>query len=192
MRELRVSPRDRIVELGCGTGRHSIAQYNHTNMIVGIDLLPPRRVAFRQPNFRYQQGDACALPEIPDRAFDVALSFGMLEHIHPRDRLVAAIREAQRISDRYCFVVPHRYGFIEPHFLLPLFALWPEVLRSFVVRRFYQRPLARRNQFRRQINWLSKGEWAALFNDPNLRILDHWYGPVLLDYLIFGGKGLAR
>lgn len=38
-----------------------------------------------------------------------------------------------------------------------------------------------------RINWLTKAQWRRLFADPRLRIEDHWYGPLLLDYLIFGG-----
>jgi SAM-dependent methyltransferase len=186
---LALSPSDVVVELGCGRGGDSFARYNRTNEIVGIDLRSPERITVDQPNFRYVQGDASNLAGIADGAFDVAVSFGMLEHIQPRGRMIAAIREAQRIAGRYCFVVPHRYAFIEPHFLLPLFPLWPDRLKSFLVARFALGSQRRTpdGQWQR-IWWLSKEEWRSLFDDPNLRIVDHWYGPILLDYLIFGGQ----
>ena len=36
-------------------------------------------------------------------------------------------------------------------------------------------------------NWLSRREWQALFDDPNLLITNHWYGPLMQYCLIFGG-----
>lgn len=113
----------------------------------------------------------------------MAVGFGLLEHFVQRERLLAAICETQRIAGRYGFAVPHRYGFVEPHYLLPFFALWPERLKAFVDRR-------KSAGYRRRVKWLSRREWEELFRDRNLRILDHWYGPVLLDYLILGGERL--
>jgi SAM-dependent methyltransferase len=187
MRLLTVTPRDRILELGCGDGRRSIARYNATNEIVGIDLMPPARLRFERPNFRYEQGDASDLARFPDGAFDVAVSFGMLEHVHPEARIRAVISETRRVAGRYCFIVPHRYAFIEPHFLLPLFALWPDRLKSALIRRFDVGTQRRSPSGRWQrINWLTEREWREQFDDPDVRILDHWYGPLLLDYLIVG------
>ena len=37
------------------------------------------------------------------------------------------------------------------------------------------------------MNWLSRREWQALFDDPNLLITNHWYGPLMQYYVIFGG-----
>jgi SAM-dependent methyltransferase len=191
MATLAVVPADRIVELGCGPGGRSIARFNHTNHIVGIDVVSPDLVTVDQQNFTYVRGDAARLDWIRDAEFDVVVSFGMLEHIQPRERMVEAIREAQRIADRYCFVVPHRYAFVEPHFLLPFFSIWPDRLKSFLIRRFSLGSQRRNAAGKWQhIHWLPKDEWRDLFDDPNLRIVDHWYGPVLLDYLIFGGAGL--
>jgi SAM-dependent methyltransferase len=191
MATLGVVPADRVVELGCGRGGRSIARFNVTNQIVGIDVVSPDLVTVHQPNFTYVRGDASHLGWIRDDEFDVVVSFGMLEHLQPRERMVEAIREAQRIAHRYCFVVPHRYAFVEPHFLLPFFPIWPDRLKSFLIRRFSLGSQRRNASGKWQhIHWLPKDQWRDLFDDPNLRIVDHWYGPVLLDYLIFGGPGL--
>jgi hypothetical protein len=34
------------------------------------------------------------------------------------------------------YEVPHKYAFREPHFFLPLFAVWPGWLKSFLIKRF--------------------------------------------------------
>jgi SAM-dependent methyltransferase len=178
-REVDLRPGDRIIELGCGAGTRSIAAWNHENEIVGIDLVKPAMVGIEQPNFVYRRADAADLSAFADGSFDVALSIGMLEHIVPNDRLALVIREARRVARRYAFVVPHRYAFIEPHYQLPLFPIWPDGLRSRVTGR---------HRRRRPVIWPTAAEWTTLFGDPSLRILNHWYGPLLLYRILVGGR----
>jgi SAM-dependent methyltransferase len=139
------------------------------------------------------QGDACNLESLRDKSFDAAISIGMLEHIRPRARLLAAICETQRVARRYCFVVPHKYAFVEPHFQMPFFALWPDRLKSFSIKRFNLGTQERDSSGRWQrIHWLTRREWVALFNDSGLKIENYWYGPLMQYYLIFGGELPAR
>jgi ubiquinone/menaquinone biosynthesis C-methylase UbiE len=90
---LDMKPTDRILDVGCGPGGRSVALYNSTNEIVGIDLLDQEDVSVEQPNFRYVKLDASDLHGLGDDSFDIAISVGMLEHIRPRERLRAAIGE---------------------------------------------------------------------------------------------------
>ncbi len=181
-----LEPADCVLDLGCGPGGRSIAAFNSENKIVGVDLFDES--GFQQANFAYLKGDACDLVGIEDEAFDVAISVGMLEHIRPRARLVSAVRETQRVARRYCFVVPHRYAFIEPHFYMPLFSIWPGWLKSALIKRFGLGTQERQPSGRWQrINWLTRRQWVEVFDDPNLVIKNHWYGPFLQYYLIAGG-----
>jgi cyclopropane fatty-acyl-phospholipid synthase-like methyltransferase len=95
---LDMKPTDRILDVGCGPGGRSVALYNSTNEIVGIDLLDEEDVSVEQANFRYVKLDASDLHELGDDSFDIAISVGMLEHIRPRERLRAAIGETQRVA----------------------------------------------------------------------------------------------
>jgi SAM-dependent methyltransferase len=186
---LRLRPSDRVLDVGCGKGARSIAAFNSENEIVGVDLLEEDELEIEQPNFSYLKRDAADLHGIADKSFDVAISFGMLEHIRPRERLVAVIRETQRVARRYCFLVPHKYAFVETHFQLPLFSVWPSPLKAFLIKRCRLGTQERRPDGDWQrINWLTRREWRELFADPNLVIKNHWYGPLLEYYLIFGGE----
>jgi hypothetical protein len=85
-------------------------------------------------------------------------------------------------------VVPHKFAFVEPHFYLPLFSIWPAALKSFLIKRFRLGTQERQPSGEWQrINWLGRREWKELFADPNLVIKNHWYGPFMQYYLIFGG-----
>jgi SAM-dependent methyltransferase len=185
-------PTDRIVDIGCGPGVRTIAAYNQTNTIVGVDLLPPEKVKLTQANVQYVQGDATHLSVFRDNQFDVAFSIGLLEHIRPQDQLIAAIREMQRVAPRYIALVPHRYSFIEPHFQMPFFSVWPDGLKSAAIRRFRLGSQSRQPDGAWQrINWLSGADWLKLFDDPTARAYGHWYGPLLQYTIIVGGPGLS-
>lgn len=187
-RILELKATDRILDLGCGPGGRSVAAYCPTNEIVGVDLLDEDDVRVDYPNFLYVQLDAGDMHRFGADSFDVAISIGMLEHIRPREQLLRAVRETQRVAQRYCFVVPHKYAFLEPHFYLPLFAVWPDWLKSFLIKRFTLGTQRRQPSGEWQrINWLSRREWHVVFDDPNLVIKNHWYGPLMQYYLIFGG-----
>ena len=187
-RVLDLKPTDRILDLGCGPGARSVAAYSKENEIVGVDLLEPEEVTVEHPNFRYVKADASDMNMFPDGSFDVAISVGMLEHVRPYENLRGAASETRRVARRYCFVVPHKYAFLEPHFYLPLFAIWPGWLKSSLIKRFTLGTQKRQPSGEWQrINWLSRREWRAVFEDPNLVIENHWYGPLMQYYLIFGG-----
>ena len=187
-----LGPTDTIVDIGCGPGGGAIAALNQTNPIVGVDLLPAERVIVaNRPNFSYRMADATDLSAFADGEFDVAFSVGLLEHIRPDDRLAVGIAELRRVAHRYCAVVPHRAAFLEPHFQVPFFSLWPDALKTAVTRgvALGTQPQRPAGDWQR-IHWLSGGEWLRRFDDPTARAYRHWYGPLLQYTIIAGGEGM--
>ena len=180
-----LQPTDRVLDLGCGRGKKSVAYYNRTNPIVGVDRHPPASVRALGDNFEYVEGDARYLPMFPDGSFDVVLSFGLLEHVVDDADVRAIIAEAARLADRFAHVVPHPLAFIEPHTRMPLFGRWPAPVRSLYLR-FGGRH--RPSEYWRDLRWRSTKEWRALFGDSDARVVRHWYGPLLMDYIIYGGR----
>jgi SAM-dependent methyltransferase len=184
MQLVELKPTDRILDLGCGRARKSVAHYNRTNPIVGVDRFANERLAELGDNFRYSIGDASDLSVFDDRSFEVVVSFGLLEHL--ADAQVRAIAaQTPRLADRFAHVVPHPLAFVEPHTRMPFFGRWPAVLRTLYVRLF---PRARPPEYWHRLYWRSAAHWRRLFGDPRLKVVNHWYGPLLLYQIIYGGQ----
>jgi len=123
---------DRIIDIGSGAGG-ALAAFNHENEITAVDL--QRWPSDPQhPNVRFVQGNGCALP-FSDRAFDIAFSNSVIEHMCARDQERFAA-ELRRVADRYYVQTPNSFFWLEPHYQLPLFQFLPLAVQRFLVPRF--------------------------------------------------------
>jgi len=97
---------DRVLDLGCGEGRHAIAAWASADVhCVGIDLCErdvaaaagkarpfvSERPPGEQRSLGFGVGNALALP-FADRCFDVVICSEVLEHIGPYREVLAEIR----------------------------------------------------------------------------------------------------
>lgn len=89
---------DRVLDVGCGTGRSTRVLLDRTPNVDGIDLTPEQvGVAVSKPELaaaRFAIGDAERLP-YRDDTFDAVVSIGVLQHLPDPD---AALREARRVA----------------------------------------------------------------------------------------------
>lgn len=102
---LRLRPGHRLLDLGCGDGRHTIAAARRGCRVVAFDigfwelikliadLIDEHTHPDPAPRVRFVIGDAARLP-FPDATFDRVICAETLEHL-PDDR--AALREACRV-----------------------------------------------------------------------------------------------
>ena len=101
---LKLTPRDRVLDLCCGQGRHTIELYRRGFQLVeGLDrshyLIQKAKIKSREQNFYipFREGDARKLPYPPDH-FDVVMilgnSFGYFETIQDDFRV---LKEVSRV-----------------------------------------------------------------------------------------------
>ena len=95
--------RSRILEIGAGTGRYSIALAKEGMDVTAVELVESNLEALREnskgiENLHSFQGDATDLSRFPDDAFDATLCFGPMYHLYETDEVNRAIDEAIRVT----------------------------------------------------------------------------------------------
>ena len=95
--------RSKILELGAGTGRYSIALAKEGMDVTAVELVASNLAVLKEnskdiENLISFQGDATDLSRFPDNSFDVTLSFGPMYHLYEAGEVNRAIDEAIRVT----------------------------------------------------------------------------------------------
>jgi SAM-dependent methyltransferase len=122
-----VSLGERGGESGCTTHNVLEERYPWPERITALGLHDGSRFRERYPQIAYVQGDACALP-FADDSFDIVYSNAVIEHVGPRVRQEAFVREALRVGRHVFVTTPNRWFPIEVHTRLPLVHWLPDPL----------------------------------------------------------------
>jgi ubiquinone/menaquinone biosynthesis C-methylase UbiE len=115
-----VSPGERVVDVGCGTGSLTFAVAGRVNIaaVSAIDYEEQFVEALRQrntdPRIEAQQGDACALPFAAGQ-FDRALSMLVLHFVADPQRAAAEMRRVVRPRGVAAAAVWDNYGGLPAH-----------------------------------------------------------------------------
>jgi hypothetical protein len=145
----------------------------------------------RHGNIEPRVGDATDLGEYPDRAFDVAFSNSVIEHLGTRARQASMAREARRVARAYWVQTPNYWFPIEPHFLFPGWQWMPRAVRAELLHRLPVggRPACPDRRRARQrvesIRLLSRRQLESLF--PGAAIVPERYGGVVKSWIVHDG-----
>ncbi len=98
-----VPERAKVLEIGAGTGRYSVALAKEGFDVTAVELVESNLAVLREnskglKNIRSYQGDATDLSRFPDNAFDVTLVFGPMYHLYEPEEVHRAIDEAIRVT----------------------------------------------------------------------------------------------
>ena len=98
-----LTPGAKVLELGAGTGRYSIALAKEGMDVTAVELVESNLEVLRKSSegidrIRSYRGDATDLGRFPDAAFDATLSFGPMYHLYDPDEVHRAIDEAIRVT----------------------------------------------------------------------------------------------
>ena len=93
----------RVLEVGAGTGRYSIALAKEGMDVTAVELAESNLAVLREnskglENITSWQGDATDLSRFADDSFDVTLSLGPMYHLFETDDVDRAINEAIRVT----------------------------------------------------------------------------------------------
>ena len=97
--------KDRILEIGAGTGRYSLYYANKGYQVEAIELVDRNVDIMRSKitnsmNIRVMQGNAIDLSMYLDNTFDVTLLLGPMYHLFKQDDMKAALDEAVRVTKK--------------------------------------------------------------------------------------------
>lgn len=169
-----------ILDVGCGPNGRSFENYiDKDYKITGIDILDEDKVRMSHPNFKYFKRDAQDLSVFRDDEFDLAVSFGMMEHICDHRLLNKMYSEINRVAKQWVIVVPWKYAFIEPHFKFPFFQLLPYEIQLYLVRVLNLHNLketVKKDKYfiKNHYQWLSSSEWLRIYKNAKCYVTPYF------------------
>jgi len=100
-----IKPGMKILEVGAGTGRYSIALAKLGCAVEAVELIPHNIDVFKQKitaeeNIVVRQGDAKDLSCFADASFDITLVLGPMYHLYTVDDQRQALTEALRVTKK--------------------------------------------------------------------------------------------
>jgi len=115
LERLDVGPGDRVLDAGCGEGRHCFGCLERGARVVGLDLdfeamqLAARRLRRRAAELdsfgAMLQGNAFSLP-FPDASFDRVICSEVMEHVHDYEGAARELARVTRPGGRVAVTIP--------------------------------------------------------------------------------------
>lgn len=95
-----LKPGDKILDIGAGTGRYSVALANEGYEVDAIELVKYNlgMLKAKKSTVKAYQGTALDLSRYQDETFDITLLFGPMYHLFNREDKIKALLEAKRVT----------------------------------------------------------------------------------------------
>ena len=107
LNEGRENSEIKILDVGAGTGRYSVALSREGFDVTAVELVAHNLEILRNKheNVKSWQGDARDLHFLPDESFDITLLFGPMYHLHSDEDRLLALNEAKRVTKKGGFIL---------------------------------------------------------------------------------------
>jgi hypothetical protein len=175
VREFRPGPDTTVVDVGV-TPDETMPDsnaferlYPYPGQITATSVEDASNLEKAYPGLTFVQTTGPTLP-FPDRAFTLAYSSAVLEHVGDRSAQETFVRELVRVADAFFVAVPNRWFPVELHTLLPLLHWLPRPWHRWLLARLGHGFWAQEAN----LNLLGVRELRALFPDGvDVRIHRH-------------------
>jgi hypothetical protein len=101
------------------------ARYPYPSRVTATSVEDASHLAARHRGLTFVRTDGDTLP-FPDRHFDVAVSWAVVEHVGDRERQRRFVAEMTRVSRRFFLTTPNRWFPLELHTFLPVLHWLPQ------------------------------------------------------------------
>lgn len=112
---------DKIVDIGAGSGKYSIALKKEGYNVTAIEYVRPNigKIKAKDKDLKVIEASATDLSIFKDDEFDVGIMFGPMYHLYSKEDKLKALNEAKRICKKYIFVtyIMNEYSVIEYAFI---------------------------------------------------------------------------
>ena len=112
-----LSKNDKVIDIGAGAGRYSIALKNEGYDVTAVELCRPNigKIKTNDSELKVVEANAMDLHMFQDNEFDFAIMFGPMYHLYSFEDKLKALNEAKRITKKYIFVtyIMNEYSVIE-------------------------------------------------------------------------------
>ena len=107
LRNGRENSQIKILDVGAGTGRYSVALSREDFDVTAVELVAHNLEILRGKHEKVKswQGDARNLHFLEDETFDITLLFGPMYHLHSDEERSAALFEAKRVTKKGGFIL---------------------------------------------------------------------------------------
>ena len=121
---LKTKKNPKIIDVGAGTGKYSIALHNEGYDVTAVELVKHNLMYIKKanPNIKSYQGNALNMKRFKDKTFDIVLLFGPMYNLISEEEKLKELSEAKRIlkddgiilisyyMNEYCII---KHGFID-------------------------------------------------------------------------------
>lgn len=92
----------KILDIGAGTGRYSVALANEGYDVTAVELVKYNLGILKKKNssVKAYQGNATKLSRFSDESFDLTLLFGPMYHLYSHEDKLKALNEAKRVTKK--------------------------------------------------------------------------------------------
>ena len=112
---------DRIIDIGAGSGRYSIALKEEGYDVTAVEYVRPNigKIKAKDKDIKVVEASAVDLSMFKDDEFDIGIMFGPMYHLYSMEERLKALLEAKRICRKYLFVtyIMNEYSVIEYAFM---------------------------------------------------------------------------